>query len=86
MYFPKKDTILLHRIRDEYMNAVAFVREISGQHNLIWHRPWLEESIQLRSPHIHILNLLQILAMRDSDETLLRETLVGIACGMLTTG
>ncbi len=62
------------------------VHTLSGEKRLIAHRPWLEESIHLRSPHIHILNLLQILAIEDHDEALLRETLVGIACGMLTTG
>jgi phosphoenolpyruvate carboxylase len=70
----------------EFKKAVRFVREVSQSKLLIAHRPWLEESIRLRSPYIHILNLLQIMAMRDHDEKLLKETLVGIACGMLTTG
>ena len=71
---------------DEYHRAITFVHEISGEKSLIWHRPWLEESIHLRSPHIHILNMIQILAMKNANEALLRETIVGIACGMLTTG
>jgi phosphoenolpyruvate carboxylase len=70
----------------EFKGAKEFVSALSGEKNLIWYRPWLEESIRLRAPHIHILNILQIIAMRRDDETLLRETLVGIACGMLTAG
>jgi phosphoenolpyruvate carboxylase len=54
-------------------------------------RPWLEESIRYRAPMIHPLNLLQIeLLARDDwseqDEQLFRETVTGIAVGMLTTG
>lgn len=82
----KKDAQLFSSFQNEYDLAVTFIKEISHEKSLIWHRPWLEESIQLRSPHIHILNLLQIIAMEASDENLLRETIVGIACGMLTTG
>ncbi|MBY0516491.1 MAG: phosphoenolpyruvate carboxylase [Bacteriovoracaceae bacterium] len=70
----------------EYKRAMQFVFDVTGEKQLIWYRPWLEESIRLRAPQIHILNLLQISAMKRSDEALLRETLVGIACGMLTTG
>lgn len=73
-------------IEVEYKKALKFFREISHARQLIPHRPWLEESVRLRSPYIHILNLLQIQAMQRKDEKLLKETLVGIACGMLTTG
>lgn len=73
-------------LESEYRSACDFVQTMSGEKKLIWYRPWLEESIRLRSPHIHILNVLQILAMKREDEPLLKETLVGIACGMLTTG
>lgn len=73
-------------IEAEYKKALKFFREVSQAKQLIPHRPWLEESVKLRSPYIHILNLLQIQAMQRSDEKLLKETLVGIACGMLTTG
>ncbi len=72
--------------RNEYNKAVNFVKDLSGHESMLWYRPWLEESIRMRSPHVHILNLLQILAMNDGDEALLKETLVGIACGMVTTG
>ncbi len=77
---------LRDEFKEEFEAAKLFVYDLSGKKRLIAYRPWLEESIRLRSPHIHILNLLQIIAMKKSDEKLLRETLVGIACGMLTTG
>lgn len=80
------DQTLYSIFQKEYQNAILFVKEMSGENSLLWYRPWLEESIHLRSPHIHILNLLQIIAMDNADEALLRETIVGIACGMLTTG
>lgn len=61
-------------------------REICGEEDLMWFRPWLGESISLRSPMIHPLNLLQILAKNDGDVQLLRLTVTGISSGMLTTG
>lgn len=70
----------------EYEKALKFFKDVTQTRQLIPHRPWLEESVNLRSPYIHILNLLQIQAMHRNDEKLLKETLVGIACGMLTTG
>jgi phosphoenolpyruvate carboxylase len=88
IYFDQsnKSRELLKTIGAEYKATIECLNAISGETKLIWHRPWLEESIHLRAPHIHILNVLQVLAMRRNDEKLLRETLVGIACGMLTTG
>ncbi|MCB0348368.1 MAG: phosphoenolpyruvate carboxylase, partial [Bdellovibrionales bacterium] len=87
LYFSKnEDPNLFKTLKKEYQGAVKFVLDVSQQKTLIWHRPWLEESIRLRSSNIHILNLLQIISIKDSDETLLKETIVGIACGMLTTG
>jgi len=77
---------IVKSFESEFNAAKDFVHAMSGENGLIWHRPWLEESIRLRSPHIHILNLLQIIAMKNNNEKLLRETLVGIACGMLSTG
>jgi len=75
-----------NEVEKEFKATLQFMQELTGETKLIWHRPWLEESIRLRSPHVHILNLLQIIAMQRSDEALLRETLVGVSCGMLTTG
>lgn len=60
--------------------------EMTGQKSMLWYRPWLETSISLRSPLIHPLNVLQLLALRDHDVPLLRETVTGVASGMLTTG
>lgn len=73
-------------IEKEFALVLKFLRELTGEKKLIWFRPWLEESIELRSAYIHILNLLQVIAMKKKQEPLLRETLVGIACGMMTTG
>lgn len=70
----------------EFQLAKNFVMEMSGERNLLWFRPWLSQSIDLRSPYIHPLNLLQIQAFRDKDEDLIRMTVAGIAMGMLTTG
>ncbi|MEO5666681.1 MAG: phosphoenolpyruvate carboxylase [Bdellovibrionota bacterium] len=53
---------------------------------LLWFRPWLQESIHLRRTMIYPLNLLQDLAEEESDESLLRLTVTGIASGMLTSG
>ncbi len=60
--------------------------EICQQKELIWFRPWLAESITLRSAMIHPLNLLQILAKETQDLALLRFTMTGISSGMMTTG
>lgn len=82
----RKDEEMLKMVRAEFDRAARFVFEVSGEKQLLWHRPWLEESIRLRAAQIHILNLIQIRAMKREDESLLLETIVGIACGMLTTG
>jgi phosphoenolpyruvate carboxylase len=72
----------------ERENALAheFFHAISGERDLLWYRSWLGESIRLRSPMIHPLNLLQIANRGSSDVLLTRETVTGIASGMLTTG
>ena len=69
----------------EFDATQEFARRILGKHLVGW-RPWLEESIALRSPMIHPLNLLQILALNERDAELLRLTLLGAASGMMTTG
>lgn len=70
----------------EFIRTLKFVRQISKKKNLLWHRPWLGTSITYRSSMIHPLNILQLLALKNKDNTLLRETVTGVACGMLTTG
>ncbi len=70
----------------EYRAACQLVRYVSGEKDLLWFRPWLKESIRLRGPMINPLNIIQILAMDEHDDYLIRETATGIASGMLTTG
>lgn len=61
-------------------------REVCGQRDFLWFRPWLGESIYLRSAMIHPLNVLQGIAKAKRDVRLLRVTVAGISSGMLTTG
>jgi len=77
---------LVKHLVNEYHLAGEFVHTVSENRNLLWFRPWLGTSIRLRSPMIHPLNLLQILAMEERDARLMRETVTGISCGMMTTG
>ena len=74
------------RFKKEYEGALELVAWISGSSNPLWFRPWLGASIRLRSPMIHPLNLLQVIAIQEKDAKLLRCTVTGIASGMLTTG
>jgi phosphoenolpyruvate carboxylase len=77
---------VIQEFTQEYQEAKEFVHAVSGQKHLIWDRLWLEESIYLRSPMIHPLNLLQILAFQNKDRDLIRLTVTGIASGLMTTG
>lgn len=72
--------------KQEYKKALRCMKEITTENNLLWYRPWLGRSIELRSPLIHPLNVLQLIALETKDIKLLRETVTGIASGMLTTG
>ena len=72
--------------QSEYKEAVAFVRAMTGEKDLLWYRPWLADSIKMRSPMIHPLNILQIIAFQERDMALLRKTVAGISSGMMTTG
>lgn len=74
------------KIRLEYYEAVTFFQEISGSTNFTWFQPRLGESINFRSSMIHPLNVIQKISLERNDNVLLRETVTGIACGMLTTG
>ncbi len=71
---------------EEFSGANDFLHALSGKKDPLWFRPWLGVSIKLRSPMIHPLNLLQIIAIHEEDYTLLRYTAAGISSGMLTTG
>jgi phosphoenolpyruvate carboxylase len=72
--------------QSELKSTVLFFHQITGEKDFCFHQPWLGESIQLRSPLIHLLNLIQIEAIKRNDLPLLRKTVTGISCGMLTTG
>lgn len=73
-------------ITEEFKLSIQFFHEISGEKDFTWFRPWLGESIYFRSSMIHPLNVIQKIALERKDHVLLRETVTGIACGMLTTG
>jgi len=70
----------------EYAKTLQCAYALVGKKDLLSWRPWLQESVRLRSPMIHPLNLLQILAMKNKNADLLRVTVVGISSGMMTTG
>ncbi len=83
---PSRARGIAREFEAEFRAAVDFTRSISNRRNLLWFRPWLGTSIGLRSVMIHPLNLLQLAALERRDQRLLRETVTGIASGMLTTG
>ncbi len=74
------------QLSKEFKLAMKAVKEISGESNILWHTPWLKGSIELRTTAIYPLNVLQRIAIEQGDDLLLRETVTGIASGMLTTG
>lgn len=74
------------KIMEEFNLSVNFFHELTDQQDFTWFRPWLGESIFFRSSMIHPLNIIQKLALERNDHILLRETVTGIASGMLTTG
>ncbi len=74
------------KIRKEYELTVKFFEDVSDQKNFTWFQPRLGESIEFRSSMIHPLNVIQKISLERNDHVLLRETVTGIACGMLTTG
>lgn len=76
----------LARFEKELSLTTEMLRYCSESENPLWFRPWLGASIRLRSPMIHPLNLLQVLAMQEGDSSLFRTTATGISAGMMTTG
>ncbi|HAU1597163.1 TPA: phosphoenolpyruvate carboxylase [Legionella pneumophila] len=76
----------LRPFQSELESTILFFYQITDEKDFCFHQPWLGESIQLRSTLIHPLNLIQIEAMKRKDLPLLRKTVTGISCGMLTTG
>lgn len=86
-HLPKKEKQLWEeKIMTELKESEKFFFEITGQKDFTWFRPWLGESIFFRSSMIHPLNVIQKISLERNDHILLRETVTGIACGMLTTG
>lgn len=63
-----------------------FFQEMMGHKDFTWFNPRLGESIYFRSSMIHPLNVIQKISLEKGDRVLLRETVTGIASGMLTTG
>ena len=88
---PAASGALVRRLERERKDALDLVGCATAAGTLLPDRPWLLESIRYRAPMIHPLNLLQVGVLqrprlRTADEALLRETITGIAAGMLTTG
>ena len=88
------------QIEREWRCSIASLLRVTGRARLLSNIDWLERSIELRSPLVDVLNLLQIdifrrLRTRSADldaraeEALrhqLRLTIQGVAAGMRTTG
>ena len=83
---PEVQQDIYHEFVREFNQSATFFREITGEESFLWFRPWLEQSIEYRSSMIHPLNIIQLESLRRGDPNLLRDTVTGIACGMLTTG
>ncbi|MFY8275247.1 phosphoenolpyruvate carboxylase [Pseudoalteromonas sp. SSDWG2] len=81
------------KLREELAQAVALIKELSPEHTLLGHQPWIRESIALRNPYTDPLNVLQVELLKrarsESSEALdnaLMITMTGIAAGMRNTG
>ncbi|MGE0709789.1 MAG: phosphoenolpyruvate carboxylase [Planctomycetota bacterium] len=88
---PEASGPLLTRLERERQDALDLATSATREGELLSYRPWLKESIYYRAPMIHPLNLLQIAVLERkrlsaADELLFRETVTGVAAGMLTTG
>jgi phosphoenolpyruvate carboxylase len=88
---PDSANELVERLARNLEAAHGLAQPNCDDAGLLPDRPWLEESIRYRAAMIHPLNLLQIGLLGQptwshDDERLFRETITGIAAGMLTTG
>jgi phosphoenolpyruvate carboxylase len=84
---PSGEKLYFKKLFDrEYRDTLKFFAELTGQNDPLWFRPWLSQSITLRSAMIHPLNLLQVIAEHEHDLPLIRVAVTGVASGMLTTG
>ena len=82
---------LVKRLEQEWEDARDLAAQLTPGETLLVDRPWLAESIHYRAPMIHPLNLIQMEVLTrqrlsEAEELLFRETVTGIAAGMLTTG
>ncbi len=82
----KEQQAVIKEFSRELKLATEFVKTMTQEKSLLWHTPWLEDSIKLRSPMIHPLNVLQIIGHEKDDSVLVRKSVAGISCGMMTTG
>ncbi len=82
----KEQKIFFKEFESEFKDTVSFVKSLTGQKNLLWYKPWLSDSIELRSSMIHPLNILQIIGNNEKDLVLVRKSVAGISSGMMTTG
>lgn len=74
------------KVNEELKLTEIFFKDIMGHNDYTWYNKRLGESIVYRSSMIHPLNVIQKIALERNNSVLLRETVTGIACGMLTTG
>lgn len=87
MNLPKKDAEQFFKeIKKELELTKQFLSELTRREDALWFRPWLKDSIFMRSSMIHPLNLIQLIALERKNTKLLQESVTGVACGMLTTG
>ena len=89
---------IFQQIKDEYDVTKDIIIQITGQEELLDHRPNIKESVRLRNPLVDPLNHLQVLLLsqlrnveEDSEEygELLMEALLtinGVAAGLRNTG
>ncbi len=83
------------KIAADYARAVAVVRRITGQDELLEHLPILRRSIDRRNPYVDPLSFIQLVLLKrlrdgegPADETLtaVLESINGIASGLKNTG
>ena len=85
---------MLQELEQEEKRVFHFIRCVSQQKDILWFRPWLAQSIRLRSSTIHPLSALEVISLKQRRQNpnntinneLLRAAVAGTAIGMLTTG
>jgi phosphoenolpyruvate carboxylase len=88
---PDASESIVRELEDDFAAARELALRALDADTLLPDRPWLQESIRYRAPMIHPLNLLQIGLLgkqewSEAEVRLFRETVTGIAAGMMTTG